>query len=113
MIFFPIVYFQHLIDREPAAYGDDTVVFDELLHKLSESVERFKTLYDSRKAMIGLLLSYEHGSAKWDEARITLRMMTGELKDIAEEINMVTYQMALLRDKKQEARLTDKEEGTL
>ena len=91
-------------------YGDDAVVFDELLHELSITIDKFKTLYDSRKAMIDLLLSYEHGSAERDEARITLRKMTGELKNIAEEINMITYQMSLLRDKKHEAKQEAKAE---
>ena len=91
-----IVYFQ--------PYGDDTEVFDELLYQFSTTTDKFTALYNSRKVMIDKLQSYEHGSVEWDEIRITLRKMTGELKNLAEEINTITSEMVTLRDKKQEAK---------
>ena len=91
-----IVYFQ--------PYGDDTEVFDELLYQFSTTTDTFTALYNSRKFMIDKLQSHEHGSVEWDEIRITLRKMTGELKNLAEEINTITSEMVTLRDKKQEVR---------
>ena len=103
-----IVYFQ---PTGGAPVGDDTVSFDEMIHKLSDTMERFKALYDSRKGMIETLLSHEEGTEAWDIARITLRSMTGELKEIADEINMITTKMATLRDKKHEARISSRSEA--
>ena len=75
------VYFQPS-NGDPV--GPDTASFDEMIRKLSDTMERFKALYDSRKGMIETLLANEKGSEAWDIARITLRLMTGELKGIAD-----------------------------
>ena len=61
----------------------------------------FKALYNTRAKMLDIYFTLEEDSTEQDSMRIQLRKMTGEMKNLVENMYLMLADMATLRDKKQ------------